>query len=313
MEYILIIGAAFAIAGQFSLNKFYEKRIVRNFGHLLAFPVAVSAVSLILFLFLNLFSLRVTPFGVGMAACNALISALSAILGVWIVRLGRVSVYTMFMMLGGMLLPYLYGLIFLQEAFSLFRMIGLAVLIFVLVLSVWSKPAQEKKGTAALFYLLCVLVFFLNGGIGIVSKTHQISSSALPTYDFLIWNYLFQFVLALLFYGTYRLVCAIRGREDARALGAETKEPGKEPGEKRSRLVAAFMIAALYALFSSGGFFLQLLAAIRLPASMQYPFVTGGSVILTTLAAALFFQEKITAKGWVSLLFLLAGTVLFVF
>ena len=46
---------------------------------------------------------------------------------------------------------------------------------------------------------------------------------------------------------------------------------------------------------------------------MQYPFVTGGSGILTTLAAALFFREKITLKGYISLILMLAGTVLFVF
>ena len=74
MEYLMLTAAAVAIAGQFSLNKLYEKRIVRSKNHLLIFPIAVSAVSAAMFLCLNAFSLQATGFGVGMAACGAVIS-----------------------------------------------------------------------------------------------------------------------------------------------------------------------------------------------------------------------------------------------
>ena len=64
---------------------------------------------------------------------------------------------------------------------------------------------------------------------------------------------------------------------------------------------------------SSSGGSLNLLAARSLPASMQYPFLTGGSVLLTTLASVLFFGEKFTPRTALLLVCLLAGTVLFLF
>ena len=310
----MLTAAAVAIAGQFSLNKLYEKRIVRSKNHLLIFPIAVSAVSAAMFLCLNAFSLQATGFGVGMAACGAVISVLSAILGIVIVRVGQVSVYTMFMMLGGMLLPYLYGVLFLKEALSPFCIAGLAALAAALALSAFGKGGGSGAKPKKIFYLLCAAAFLLNGGIGIVSKAHQISASALPTYDFLIWNYLFQFVLSGIAFGAYALFAAHR-RKRAEADGASAGAQGEAEiaTERRKRGLYAFLIVAAYAVVSGGGFLLQLLAAIKLPASMQYPFVTGGSVILTTLAAALFFREKITLKGYISLILMLAGTVLFVF
>ncbi len=310
MEYAMIIAAAVAIAGQFSWNKVYEKRIVRDTSHLFVFPVIVAAVSVFLFLVLNLFALRITAYGVSMAACSAVISVVSAILGILIVRIGRVSVYTTFMMLGGMLLPYLYGIIFLKEELSAFRMVGLGILIFILVFSVWGKAEQKKHDDRVIFYILCILVFFLNGSLGIVSKVHQISPQALPTCDFLIWNYFFQFILSSVLFILYRCIFAKRVEKNVKEEGIRQ---GEKPASKLKSYLLAFLIATMYALFSGGGFLLQLLAAIKLPASMQYPFVTGGSIVLTTLAAALFFKEKITIKGWFILLLTLSGTVLFVF
>ena len=169
----MLTAAAVAIAGQFSLNKLYEKRIVRSKNHLLIFPIAVSAVSAAMFLCLNAFSLQATGFGVGMAACGAVISVLSAILGIVIVRVGQVSVYTMFMMLGGMLLPYLYGVLFLKEALSPFCIAGLAALAAALALSAFGKGGGSGAKPKKIFYLLCAAAFLLNGGIGIVSNTQR--------------------------------------------------------------------------------------------------------------------------------------------
>ena len=242
-----------------------------------------------------------------------MISVVSAILGILIVRIGRISVYTTFMMLGGMLLPYLYGIIFLKEELSAFRMFGLGILIFILVFSVWGKAEQKKNDARVIFYTLCILVFFLNGSLGIVSKVHQISPQALPTCDFLIWNYFFQFILSSVILILYRCVFAKRTEKNMREESVQSVRQGEKPALNLKSYFLAFLIASMYALFSGGGFLLQLLAAIKLPASMQYPFVTGGSIVLTTLAAALFFKEKITAKGWLILLFTLLGTVLFVF
>ena len=131
--YILIFIADFLIAGQFSFNKLYERKLARSNGDVLILPVLAALINCLLFLCLNGFSLQFGAFSFGMAVLNAAVQASSMVCGVLVVRLGNVSVYTMFMMLGGMLLPYLYGVMFLRETPSVCQIVGLFVLIAALI------------------------------------------------------------------------------------------------------------------------------------------------------------------------------------
>ena len=324
VDYIMISGAALCIAGQFTFNKLYEKKIVKGTLHLFLFPVLTAAVSALLIFFLNGFTLRWGSFTAGLAAANAVVSILSLLCGIVVVRYGSVAVYTMFMMMGGMFLPYVFGLIFLDEKATVCRIIGMVVLIAALILSAvpqggagkggqanrqggagktsqtgsGGEPAAEKTKPRKLFYLLCAAVFVLNGSVSILSKVHQTNAAALSEYDYMLWNYIFLFALACVSFG----VCyALSRKKGAGEIGG-----GKAFG-------AACGVSAGYAVISSLGFLLLMRAAKTLPASVMYPFSTGGSIILTTLAARIFFKEKIGVLTWCSLALMLAGTVLFIF
>lgn len=78
-------------------------------------------------------------------------------------------------------------------------------------------------------------------------------------------------------------------------------------------LLLALGIGAGYALVSGAGYLLQLNAAKTLPATMLYPFITGGSILFSTFAARIFFKEKINLYTWISLALMLCGTILFIF
>ncbi|MDD3113993.1 MAG: hypothetical protein PHT56_06360, partial [Candidatus Izemoplasmatales bacterium] len=68
-----------------------------------------------------------------------------------------------------------------------------------------------------------------------------------------------------------------------------------------------------FALFSSFGYMLQLLSAVHLPATVMYPIVTGGAVVLTTLAGRIFFREKLTTLAIISIVLAFIATILFAF
>ena len=63
----------------------------------------------------------------------------------------------------------------------------------------------------------------------------------------------------------------------------------------------------------SGGvsYFLQLIAAGHLPASVQYPILTGGSIVLTALAGRIFFREKQDGTALAGTFLAFAATFLF--
>ena len=300
--YILIFIADFLIAGQFSFNKLYERKLARSNGDVLILPVLAALINCLLFLCLNGFSLQFGAFSFGMAVLNAAVQASSMVCGVLVVRLGNVSVYTMFMMLGGMLLPYLYGVMFLRETPSVCQIVGLFVLIAALILFAVPSQNAEKKETHKLFYVLCLLVFFLNGASSIIAKAHQINAAAVPTYDFLVWSYMLQFAVTVICFAVW-LFARGRARE----------------GEERQPLCIAqkpwltVLVSAGFAVSMGVGNLLLLTAVIHLPASVQYPIVTGGSIIITTAVARVAFREKIGPMKLAGLAVMCAGVLLFVF
>ncbi|GEM_PF-6484974 len=63
------------------------------------------------------------------------------IIGFRLLKSGTMAMHTLFLMSGGMVLPYVFGLLFLNEPFSLFRT---AALILILAGVVLSNDDNEK-------------------------------------------------------------------------------------------------------------------------------------------------------------------------
>ena len=123
---------------------------------------------------MNGFSLEITPFSLLMAALLILFCGAYALIGFKIISMGSMAVYTMFLMLGGMMLPYFFGLIYLNEEFSYLRLIGLVLMVVAIALSGMEGSNEQKKKGSLLFFVLCLIVFCLNGSGSIVSKIHQL-------------------------------------------------------------------------------------------------------------------------------------------
>ena len=81
------------------------------------------------------------------------------------------AVYTLFLMAGGMVLPFLWGAFFLHESFSWLRLFGLLIILCGVI---FANMGGNKMETKHLF--LCFAVFILNGIVSIVSKMHQIEA-----------------------------------------------------------------------------------------------------------------------------------------
>ena len=56
---------------------------------------------------------------------------------------------------------------------------------------------------------------------------------------------------------------------------------------------------------------LQLIGAKELPATVLYPIVTGGSIVLSALSGRVFFKEKLSGYQLASIVLCLIGTLLF--
>lgn len=303
--YLYLLAAVVLMALQFSVNKFYQSKNGSAIMTSLLYTSLSGLATGAIFFVINGFTLNVTPFSFVCAVGIALLCLGYSLLGFKIFSLGNFSVFTMFLMLGGMLLPFLYGLLFLGDtetmsALSLTaRIVGVVLLIVSMVFPCLGQKDEETRSKKAriLFILLCLCVFFMNGFVSILSKLHQIETE----YPVVDTN---SFVF---------LTNTINGLFSALALFVLTLK--NKQGPKLGEAFKPWMLAAavvVYALCNGISYLLQLLAAAStMPASVQYPMMTGGSVVLTALAGYLFFREKPSKTALIGTVLAFAATFLF--
>jgi len=169
-NYVLILISTVLLAVDFALCKLYQSKMGTSAKAGLLFNMTNGLITAVIFWALNGFRFSCTPFSLGVAFLMSALAVTYSVIGFRVLRQGSMSLYTVFLMTGGMVLPYLYGLIFLEERVSVLRVLGLIVIVCAVVLS---NGGKSKTGGGLI--LLCVAVFVLNGVISILSKTHQIT------------------------------------------------------------------------------------------------------------------------------------------
>lgn len=287
-NYVLILLAALLLTADFVFNKLFQRKAGTSIQTGLCFNALLGLATAAIFWAIGGFRAEFSLYSALLASGTALLSLCYNIIGFRIMSGGKMAYYTLFLMCGGMLVPYIWGLLFLNEPFSLLRMLGLILIIGAIVIS---NAGQGKPSRGQL--LMCVAVFFLNGFLSVVSKLHQIEAE-LPTVSttaFVMLSGLAKFVF-----------CGVT------LIGLRMKSHSEERLAPDRRI---WMIVPCSALVSGLSYFFQLVGAENLPATVLYPFVTGGSIVFTTLAGWLVFREKPSAKLWLGVALCVAGTFLF--
>lgn len=296
MYYLYLMLSVLLIGVQYCVLKVYQLKIGNSVLATLLFSTFAGAVSCLFVLCVNGFSVQVNLYSTLMALLLAAGISMNNLLGIKVISLGKVSVYTLFLMLGGMVCPYLYGVIFLNESAGVWRWTALILLVAAMAISCAGPRQEGEKRSDWRFYVLCLLAFLFNGAVSIISKAHQVAEGNSPTNDFLIVAYLFLFALNAVAAG----VAALHSRSK-----------GELPAWNGRTAAKGFGVIAAYALVSAAAFFIQVDAAIHLPATVLYPIVTGGTVIVSAVFGRIFFREKITRMIAVSLIVALGATCLF--
>lgn len=222
-----------------------------------------------------------SPFVVVMS----LVSALNGILFSFcsLKALGKInlSLYSLFSMLGGMALPFISGILFHSEAFTLAKAVCFIIITLALCMTV--EKGEKKSGTV--YY---IGVFIFNGMSGVISKIY----TAAPYVKMDSAGYsLFKCVVGALLALTIFLII----KKDNRKLN--WKCIGAMAGSGTLSNVANWLV---------------LVALYTLPASVQYPFITGGTMIVSTVIS-LFMAKKPTKKEIAAVILSFIGILLLIF
>lgn len=304
IDYIIILLAVVCFAAQFAFTKLYEKAVSQTLVTSLVMLVVTNVIGTLLFLCIGKFQVQFSPVSFFWAAMFALIMIPYYVVGIKVLSLGSLAIYSMFMMLGGMLLPFLYGTVFLHETISWGKGLGTVLLtLFIILQAIWQKSPEDEeiksksKKTSYLFFALCLVIFVINGMTGVVAKIHQISAGTVDEVSFTVLSCGLTAIFSLVLL----LVCYLKNQRETHAQTFSTLKC-------KPIVIMAFIGAATYM-----GNFLHLKAASNVPASVQFPLVSGGVIVLSALVSAFIFREKLQKKEWLLILGAFISTVLFAF
>lgn len=300
LDYIMIFLSVICFAAQFAFTKLFEQSVKQTMTTIFVMLIVTGLSGAVIFLVAGGFQVRFSWVSTVWAVIMACIMIPYYMLGVKVLSFGSVAVYSMFMMLGGMLVPFFYGILFLQETVSVGKLLGTAFLAgFMILQAVGEKQPREEsahKKIKCLFFVLCLLIFFINGLTGVVTKAHAMSEGAVDETSFV---------------AIYCAMTAMLG--GVFLVGALLKNKGEVWAQMKSTWKKKPLVSmVLLGTAAYTGNFLQLLAADKVPASVQFPLVSGGVIVLSAVVSILF-KEKLTKREWISVAGAFAATFLFAF
>ena len=290
-DYLPILLSVVLLAFGFILQKAYQKRSKDTIEGGIDFGIISAGFSIILLIVTSGFSISFTWFSAINAVMKSACCLAYTIIGFWIMKKGSVAIYMLFLMSGGMLVPSVWGWIFLDEEPRLMHILGLIIILVSIILN---NIGKEKFNVKVL--LMCCAVFVLNGFVSVFSKLHQVNTTydMVPTLDYTMLSMVASLAMSL-------VLKAVLSFKKATKVKA-----------KRKFSWIPIIIVAVYSVLCTFSSILQLEGAKNIPASMLYPMITGGSIALTGVFALIFFKEKLTVRGWISVVLCCAGTCLFI-
>ncbi len=270
MEYLILIGIILLIPLQSVMIKQNDKRGAKNAG--LWFTAATAFFAMVVFIVAEgtsfSFSWNFVPYSVGFALsygvtfiCNIL--ALSS---------GPMSL-TLLLQSYSLLLPAFYGILFLDEEIGVTLIIGIALLALCLFLTYFEKKGESER-ISVRWLIFALLAFLGNGMCSVIQKMHTTSLGDKYSNEFMI------VALALI---TVSFACI--------ALFRQRRE--FKPFIRRG-----WYFGALCGLFNGGVNMGVIMLSSMMPASLQFPMISGGSILATALFSVFLYKEKLTVRQW---------------
>ena len=274
LYYFLVIISTVLFSLQFLFNQRFQQTYGTGMKATQIFSLYKSLVIILMMLLISGFKVQFSWFSLGMATIYAVSSIAMGYYSLKAFAVANLSVYSVFSMLGGMILPFFLGVLFYDEGDNLvFKIICCALIVVAVLLNIKSGK-QNKK---ALFYYFAV--FVLNGMAGVISKIHQSSTSLSPvdSTSFMLLTAAVSVVIsAAWLLIAYREIPLIKGKNILFVTG--------------------------YGVFNGLGNLFLLIALSGengLPASVQYPLVTGGVMVCSTVISTIR-KEKLTVREYIA-------------
>jgi len=346
--YVLLFASALIFSLQFLVTRQYQR--INGTGFLGAVRLSFMAyLTIAIFFFVKgCITFGGLNFGFSwftllMTLGISIVSLSCVYMGIKVLSFGDMSVYSVFMMLGSLILPSLVGLVFYGEELTLLKAIAILLMFSAIIFSVSSIDKSKINLKAILFY---IGIFVMNGMIGVFMTIHQnqpeLTAAAIKvgeTFEinndvFMTWYGLSTVMLTAIIYAVVTIYQKIKKIKaplfEESVISAYDKTPNTVATEteylqtttKSNKGKIVLKLLLLSALFAAGygvcnglgDYFIALSTQPgALGSSVTFPIINGGTILFSSLFGVFLYKEKMTVYTVISLILVIASTVLFMF
>lgn len=253
MYYLMILFAALLFSLQFLFNDGFRRIHGNTWKTSLMFSLCASVTGLLLLFVMDGFRLQITLFSLLTAFVYSSVCVGNGYLSIKALACANLSVYSIFCMIGGMILPVIYGL-FTGEELNAGKIICCILIVIAVLTTLDFKKEQSRKA-----YKYYIGVFVLNGMVGVISEFHQSHPDrCVDSESFLMLTKILSILMCLV----------LLSLQKDKKLSLQKKSIGFAVG---------------FSVVNTVGNLLLLIALLHLPASIQYPIVTGGTIAFAVI------------------------------
>ena len=187
-----------------------------------------------------------------------------------------------------LLIATLYGIFWQDEEVGKLTIIGLIFLaVSLFLIAMKEKSETDTKKVSLKWAIFAVTALLTNGICTILQREQQIAFDGKYKSEFMIVALVGIFIVFL-------VIALLKEKQDVRICL-----------KKGAGLMLLWGI-----LNGAANLFVMMLSAKRVPASLMYPLISGGSIILTWITSRFFYKEKLTKPQNVGIVFGIAAVVL---
>ncbi|MGI6529794.1 MAG: EamA family transporter [Clostridia bacterium] len=293
MDYLFMFFAIVSFSAQSIFTKKYQIKSSGGVYYGAFYSMVYGLILCMAFFMLSSFKISFTFEAVLWALIYAVSTVLCQICVIVALQKGSVGIVSMFSLSGGLIIPFMAGVLFWDESIGKFKIIGCILIILAFIYKNLSDRKEEKSNM--LFVLLCSVIFLTNGFVSVASKAHQISANRVGTNNFLfICTALTTVVSFLIVVLSYR------------------KNRIENINVQRFKITYLLFIFG-YALMNGVGNYFSLTAAKTLDASIQFPILSALIVCITSVIAFVVFKEKLRKRDVIAIAVNVIGITCFIF
>lgn len=275
MNYLLLFTNILLFTVQTLCFKEFNRSYMKNLSNYFFFNFLYYSVIVLVFLTAMESMKPFHIYTIVIGGCFGILYVVTILCYMKAMELGPLS-YTSLFFSFGIVVPVAYGLFFWNETISVIQIAGLLLLLATFYIG--NQTTEGEKRQFNLRWLgFSVAAFLGNGILATLSKTHQLLMSGEQMNEYLIVSFGIAAILSLLVVLLY-----------SRVSPSETKHLKSVPF---IWLVIGTGISTAF------GNLLALYLNTRIASIVQFPTVSGGIVLFSTLLSTVIFKEKLNSKG----------------